>query len=80
MKRERESRGFTYAYEPAELRNRPYEKYDYAALAAGLATWPVFLNPTEKPAAAEEAPVNVPRAQMVAEGFTLSLQRREKWE
>jgi hypothetical protein len=79
MKRERETRGFSYAYEEAEIRNPAYEKDDYSALAAGLANWATFLNAVEKPATAKEAPVNTPKAELLAEGFTLGLQEREKW-
>lgn len=75
MKRERETQGFSYAYEPAVFSNPEYEKDNYSALAAGLANWPVFLKPVEKPPAAEEAPVNTPKAELVAEGYSLSLQQ-----
>ncbi|MGD2215753.1 MAG: hypothetical protein PVJ64_03310 [Gemmatimonadales bacterium] len=80
MKRERDSHGYSYAYEEAEIRNRQYEKDNYSALAAGLASWPVFLNPIEKPQATKEAPVNTPKAELVADGFTLSLQQQGRWE
>jgi hypothetical protein len=80
MKRERDPQGYSYAYEEAEIRNSGYEKDNYSALAAGLANWPVFLNPVEKPHAAEETPVNTPEAELLAEGFTLSLQQQERWE
>lgn len=80
MKRERVPQGFSYAYEHAEIRNLEYEKDNYSALAAGLASWPAFLNSVEKPSAAEEGPVNTPKAELLADGFTLSLQQQEKWE
>jgi hypothetical protein len=80
MKRERDSQSLSYAYEQAEIRNLEYEKDNYSVLVAGLANWPVFLNAVEKPATAEETPVNTPKAELLAEGFTLSLQQQERWE
>jgi hypothetical protein len=79
MKGERETGGFSYAYEQAEIRNPEYEKDNYSALAAGLSAWALFLNAVEKPATAKEMPVNTPKAALLAEGFTLGIQEREKW-
>jgi hypothetical protein len=72
MKRERETR-FSYAYEEAEIRNTEYEKDNYSVLAAGLANWPVFLNTAEKPATLQEIPFNTPKAELLADSFSLAL-------
>lgn len=79
MKRERETDGSPYAYEHAEISNPEYEKDNYSALAAGLSAWALFLNAVEKPATVKEIPVNTPKATLLAEGFTLGIQEREKW-
>jgi hypothetical protein len=79
MKRERESQGFSHAYEHAEISNLEFAKDNYSLLAAGLANWAASLNALQKPATAEAAPVNTPKAELLAQGFTLGLQEREKW-
>jgi len=79
MRRETDRQGFSFAYEPSEIRNPEYEKDDYTVLAAGLANWSAFLNAADKPLIAEEPPLNVPNVKLLAEGFTLGLQEREKW-
>ncbi|NIN73236.1 MAG: hypothetical protein GTO46_15190 [Gemmatimonadetes bacterium] len=80
MKRERETQGLSYAYEKAVITNPQFAKDNYSVLAAGLANWAAFLNVAEKPTAAEEIPVNTPRAELLAEGFSLALQeQQEKW-
>jgi hypothetical protein len=80
MKRARGLQGHSYAYEEAEILNPQYKQDNYSVLAAGLTNWLVFLNPVAKPHAAKETPVNTPKAELVADGFTLSLQRPERWE
>jgi hypothetical protein len=79
MRRERDTQGFSYVYEPSEISNPEYEKDNYSVLAAGLANWEAFLNAADKPIAAEEPPLNVPSVKLLAEGFTLGIQEREKW-